>query len=263
MNYEELREYNAFHKWGDYAPLDVQYARYAETNPSIIAAGFKIQDVYYAYANARDTFMHANSKNFGDISDESEFSRLCTKTHFLTNAILEYAITLDLSWQVVWAYIQPASLEYLMKRNYLEMEKHCNRESLLAQLDCVISQHGYGLSQANALRQIMKEFDDDNDVKNLRSIYNKIKHQGTICFKGIGENYKTLMFSINGKTPPVLYRPEYTIEKIEDILFKYHFKFAAYFDKIISEIIPDDYLNKKMGFIDCLNAINKMQNSCD
>lgn len=263
MNYEKLREDNDFHKWHNYAPLDIQYAKYAETNPSILAAGFKIQDVYYAYANARASFMYANSKNFGDIAGENDISRLYAKTHFLTNAILEYAITLDLSWQVIWAYIQPASLEYLMKQNYLEMEKHCNRESLLAQLDCAISQHGYGLTQANTLKQIMKSFDDDDNVQKLRSIYNKIKHQGTVYFKGLGENYKTLMFSINGKTPPVLYRVEYTIEEIEDILFKYHFNFATYFEKIINVIIPNDYLSNKMGFIDFFNATNKMINSCD
>ena len=60
--------------------------------------------------------MFANSENFGDLSGPNEISRLYTKTHFLTNALLEYAICLDISWQVVWAYIQPSSLEYLMKQ---------------------------------------------------------------------------------------------------------------------------------------------------
>ena len=84
--------------------------------------------------------MDAGVENFGYISSNDEFSKKYAKSHFLTYAVLEYSICLDVSWQVVWAYIQPSSLEYLMKNEYKEMEKECTRESVHSQLNCIISQ---------------------------------------------------------------------------------------------------------------------------
>ena len=46
MDYNYLREDSDFHKWHKYAPLDTQYIKYAESNPSVIAVGHKIDDVY-------------------------------------------------------------------------------------------------------------------------------------------------------------------------------------------------------------------------
>ena len=96
MDYNYLRENDSFFERHKYFPLDVQYIKYADSNPSVIAVGHKIDDVFQAYANARASFMFANSENFGDLSGPNEISRLYTKTHFLTNALLEYAICLDI-----------------------------------------------------------------------------------------------------------------------------------------------------------------------
>lgn len=140
MNYDTIREDEDFHVWHSYAPKDSQYIRYAESDPSLIAAGFKISDVYYSFCNARCLLMDAGVENFGYISSNDEFSKKYAKSHFLTYAVLEYSICLDVSWQVVWAYIQPSSLEYLVKNEYKEMEKECTRESVHSQLNCIISQ---------------------------------------------------------------------------------------------------------------------------
>ena len=42
MDYNYLREDSDFHKWHKYAPLDTQYIKYAESNPSVIAVGHKL-----------------------------------------------------------------------------------------------------------------------------------------------------------------------------------------------------------------------------
>lgn len=258
MDYKYLRENLDFQKWHKYAPLDTQYIKYAESNPSVIAAGHKIDDVYYAYCNARASFMFANSENFGDISGPSDISRLYAKTHFLTNALIEYAICLDISWQVVWAYIQPASLEYLMNQKYKDMEKECTRDSVLAQLRCIISQNSFGVSIAQKLLDLINRFDNDDDTLTLRSIYNGIKHQGIIHYEGLGANFTEISISINGKTPPMLHRKSYTIERIEELMFSYHKKFKVYMDEIIALIIPEGYLETTVPFEAAITEIIKM-----
>lgn len=255
MNYEEVIRDSDFHKWQRYAPLDIQYLKYAENNPSLVAVGHKIEDVYQAFCDARASLIFANSENFGDIAGENDESRLYAKCHFLLNALLEYAICLDISWQAVWAYIQPSSLEYLMQQKYKEMEKECTRDSILAQLKCAISQHGFGFSKAQQLLDAVTIFDNNANTLRLRSIYNKIKHQGTIHFEGLGANFTNLSIGVNGKVPPMLHRDSYKVEEIESILFEYHENFQVYMNELIQIMVPEDYLECKMNFVDALNSM--------
>ena len=260
MNYEELRNDSDFHKWSKYEPLDAQYVRYASSNPSVVASGHKICDVYHTFANARHSFMSVDYDNYGDLSGDSEISKLYVKTHFLLLAVIEYAICLDLSWQVVWAYIQPSSFEYLIKKEYKRMERECNRDNLLEQLECAISQRSV---LAEQLKQILKEFDDDSTVMELRSLYNSIKHQGMVHFQGFGENFDRMMMDVNGNTVSTLSRKSYTIEEIENLLFTYHVKFQEYFNLLIDKIIPEDYLENSVPFGEYLETVlemNRIQN---
>lgn len=255
MNYEQLIRDNEFHKWLKYEPLDSQYVRYSKTNPSAIAAGHKICDVYYAFANAKQSFKSANYQNYGDLAGDDDVSRLYTKTHFLLNAVSEYALCLDLSWQVIWAYIQPASFDYLMSFKHKEMETECNRENLCIQLDCAISQN---VIKATILKTILKDFDNDSDVMKLRQLNNSIKHHGTIHFKNLGANFSSMMFTQNGKVIKTLSRKTYTVEAIEKLLFTYHTKFQNYFNSIINEIMPVDYLESKVSLAEYVNALREM-----
>jgi len=263
MDYSIIEESEGFYKWKDYIPTEVQYAKYAESNPSLIAAGHKIVDVFYAFTNARASFMFADSDDFGDLSGKDEKSRLYTKTHFLTNALLEYAICLDISWQVIWSYIHPSSLEYLMQQRYKKMEKKCRRKSVIQQLDCAISQKSEGFGKAEKLKNLMTAFDQDESTLKVRTLYNWIKHHGMIHFIGLGENFNKLGIAVNGKQAPMLCRKEYLVEEIEDLLLDYHLKFEQYFNKIIENIIPPGYLNNKMslgGFFEALMKITETSN---
>lgn len=260
MNYEELEKDDDFHKWHEYEPLDAQYIRYAEGNPSAIAAGHKICDVYYAFANAKQSFSSANYENYGDISADDEISKLYTKTHFLLNAVSEYALCLDLSWQVVWAYIQPSSFGYLLKMEYKKMERECDRDNLYEQLNCAISQNSM---KAVILKAILEDFDNNPDVMKLRTLNNSIKHHGTIHFEGLGENFSSMMVRVNNNDVSILSRKSYTVEEVENLLFEYHVKFKEYFNRIIGEIMPEDYLDNKISFEQYLETIlqmNEVQN---
>ena len=258
MYYTKIREDLSFQKWRNYTPLDSQYIRYAESNPSVVAAGHKIEDVYYCFSNARCSFMNAGAGNFGDLSADDELSKKYTKSHFLINAVLEYAICLDLSWQVIWAYIQPASFEYLVKRDSEEMEKECTRENIHIQLNCAISQNGIGASQAARLKAKMKQFDDDVDVIMLRSIYNMLKHHGTIHFSDLHVQMDSLLIEIDGRSIPTLSRKVYSFDEVERTLHEYHNKFIQYFDGIIKEIMPTDYQETKVGLVQYLRTAMRM-----
>ena len=113
MDYTALSQDNDFQKWFKYQPLDAQIVRYAKDKSSIVAAGQKIMDVYNAFANAKQSFRSAGYENYGDLCGDNEISKLYTKYHFLMCAIMEYNTCKDLCLQVVWAYIQPSSLESL------------------------------------------------------------------------------------------------------------------------------------------------------
>lgn len=172
MDYNTIISDKSCVEWAKYRPLDTDYLKYAETDPSVIAAAFKIEDVSYALSDARAAILFSHKKNYGDMSDGSELTNQYIKTFLLTNAVKSYAIALDMSWQVVWAYIQPASLKYLFNNEYKKMEKECDRDNLLAQLDCIISQGAPGFTEAERIKKVVRDFDNDEDVLKLRSLYN-------------------------------------------------------------------------------------------
>lgn len=263
MDYQLIRDDEKFHKWHEYAPKDSQYMRYAESDPSLIAVGHKIDDTYYSFANARCSFMDAGADNFGDISSDDEFSKKYAKSHFLTYAILEYAICLDISWQVLWAYLQPSSFEYLVKNKYKEMEKECTSESVHSQLNCSIAQGAEGAKKAQVLKDYLTTFENDEDVKKIRSLYNSLKHQGMIHFEGLGENWSSMMMAVNGRKIPMICRKSYAMEEIEELLYSYHNKFKEYFNNLIDEIIPEEYLENKVGFGEYISTVLRMNHILD
>lgn len=263
MDYQKIEMDETFFDWFGYAPQDSHYVKYAETNPSIIAAGHKIDDVFSVFASARALLLNANVQNYGDLFSNDNISRLYAKCLFLTSAVIEYSICLDLSWQVIWSYIQPSSFEYLIKQQYKEIEKDCTRDSVLAQLNCIIAQNSYGIVSAEKLKELLISFDNDPIVLKVRELNNMLKHRGMVHFIGLGSNPNKMLASIDHKSIPILSRPEYKIEDVEDMLFSYHFKFEEYFNNIINQIMPCDYLemgSAKMPFSDYLHTLFKMHN---
>ena len=260
MDYEKIRNDEDFHKWHEYEPNDSQYVRYAAENSSIIAAAHKIVDVYYSFANARCSFMDAGAENYGDISSNDELSIRYTKSHFLRCAVLEYGLCLDICWQVIWAYIYPSSLEALMKNEYKKIEKKCTKRSVHYRLKNLIAQ---GQTDLENLKKLLSKFEKDKDIKKLRTLYNSLKHHGTIHFQGLGANFASMMMSVEGSKIPTLSRESYTFENIEDLLYKYHFKFKKYFNKIIQSIIPEDYFNNTVPFGEYISTILQMKKTLD
>lgn len=256
MNYTEIAEHNDFHDWFEYVPHDVQYMRYSESNPSTLAAGYMIGDVYHTFAFARVALLFSLENNYGDLAkQEDEMANLNVKALFIQDAITQYAICEDLSWQVVWAYILPSDIEYLMKNEYEKMTKECNRDNLIEQLNCGIGQHSI---VAEKLKEILKEFDDDPSVMEFRTLYNFLKHRGTVHIEGLGNEDEMLMFAVEGKPIRIRAHHTYKLEQLQSMARDYHLKFENYFNKIIKAIMPDDYKNSKISFVDGMNAILRM-----
>lgn len=140
MNINALKSDKRHENWYLYEPLDTQYVRYIKENPSVLAAGHKIGDVYNTFCDARGSLMSVDYDDYGDLCVSNDISILYTRTKFLKLALIDYAICLDLSWQVIWAYIQPSSFAYLLNQNYKDMEQWCDSETVHTQLNCAISQ---------------------------------------------------------------------------------------------------------------------------
>ena len=262
MDIQELRNDRKFHEWHEYEPMDVQYVRYIKSEPSILAAGHKINDVYHTFCDARGSMLYANYSNYGELCADNDISRLYIKNKFLKDALIEYAICLDLSWQVIWAFIQPSSFKYLIQQNYEEMEKICTGESVHIQLNCAIAQKS---KQAERIKELLTRFENEPEVIEVRKIYNSIKHRGIMYFQGFcTEDISKFLFDKNVEMP--LKREVYDSVSIQKLLLSYHEKFEKYFIKLIDMIMPSDYKINKVGVVDymiVLSEIKKIQEECD
>lgn len=255
MDIQGLRDDREFESWHEYEPMDAQYVRYIKSNPSVLAAGHKINDVYHTFCDARGSLMRANYNNYGDLCADDDASKLYIRTKFLKDALVEYAICLDLSWQVIWSFIQPSSFKYLVQKKYDEMEKVCTAESVHTQLNCAIAQK---VTQAEKLKGILTKFENDPVVKEVREIYNSIKHRGMMYFKGFAkENLFKFLFDQSIEMP--LQREKYDPKSIQDLLLTYHEKFKVYFEDVISTIMPEDYKNNNVDVINYISVIAEIK----
>lgn len=253
LKYEDITQDMEFHEWFKYEPHDAQYIRFCEDNPSAIAAGYKIADVYQSFATARASLLFSLEENYGDLAKTDD--DLFVRAMFVQNAIFQYAICEDLSWQVAWAYILPADIDFLMNNEYEKMSKECNRDNLIEQLDCGIAQHS---ADAEKIKEIIVKFDNDEDIKKFRTLYNYLKHRGNIHVEGLGNEDEYLMAMINGKAVKILSRESYSLEQLQDLSWNYHRKFETYFSELIAAIIPDDFTYNTVSLEDLLVSNLKM-----
>lgn len=247
--------------WGSYDPNIVRFAKFYKEDPSQIAAGRKVVDTYHAFSTGKASLYFSFEDNFGDLAkDEDATSKLFVKSLFVRDAILHFGLCLDLSWQAVWAYIHPSSVEDLLKDNFIKFEKDCDRDSLLTQLDCCLSQ---GSMKAQMLKSIVKDFDNDETTTKLRELYNYMKHRGDFIVEGLGDNPKNQAFSIQGETLPSLSRREYNIDELQILAFNYAISFMNYFQKVVDVIISEKYRDNNCALVDVINAQLEMKKIYD
>lgn len=252
---------NSINIWGSYDPGVIQYARFYEKDPSQLATGRKVVDTYHAYTTGRASLYFSYEESFGDLAkDDDEFSKLFVRSMFVRNSIMQFGLSLDMSWQTVWAFIYPSRFEDIIKDNYTEFEKNCYRENLIEQLDCCIAQ---GNLKAQKLEDIVKRFDNDETTLKLRTLYNYMKHRGDIYIEGLGVNNITQGIQVNGVNLPALSRPQYKMEELQQLAYDYALKFTSYFQSIVDIVIPEEYKDNKSSFEELINAQLEMKEIID
>lgn len=255
MDIQDLKKDMKYNGWHEYEPMDSQYVRYIKSDPSILAAGHKINDVYHTFCDARASLLRANYNNYGDLCSDNDISRLYIRTTFLKDALIEYAICLDLSWQVIWAFIQPSSFTYLVQKNYKDMERWCDGETVHIQLNCAIAQKA---ERAIKIRDLLTCFENNSVVKKVRKLYNDIKHHGILYFEGFSdEDISKFYFDKSVEMP--LQRESHKPDEIQNLLLEYHEKFEDFFNKLINIIMPEDYKVNSVGLIDYMVVISEIK----
>lgn len=169
---------------------------------------------------------------------------------------MEYNNCMGLCLQVVWTYIQPASLELLVQYQYRNnIEKACNCKNVHKELKRLIRG---GHTELKPLKKILGKFEKDEHITDVRVMCNYIKHRGTIHFDGLGDNLDKMLLTVNGQVVRSLERLSYTFNEVEDVLWNYHKDLHKYFNQIIDMIIPEDYMDNKVSLDDYINTLLKL-----
>lgn len=233
------------HYWHNYSPHEAQYMNF---EPYILAAAYKITDVYHALCNARANIYFLNIDDYGVLVERGhDLSNKYMHSHFIQNSVVFYNIALDLSWKVVWLFYRVKSYEVLFNDYFHKITKNCNYDRLVEELE-----YQYYLAGPTERRRIyniracVKSFFSSLETQDVREKYNYLKHRGTYHFIGLGQNYKNLMFGVNGHSLPMLHRMELDIECLINTLTNYDKRFVSYLEEIISYILPEDYLDAEI-----------------
>ena len=262
MTIENVIEDGAFHSWRGFEPGEIQYAAYIHAKPEVIAAGHKIQDLYWSFCHARYTFLEAY-----DVASDSK-ENLFKITNLLSCAILQYGLCYDLLWQIAWAAEMPTSFNLICDLETEKLEKECTRESLEERIGCNISQNSSVASQSWKLNQWLRSVDNDVSIVALREIYNYIKHRGAIYYSELIENQSPIVNVDlgNGISSGIKFpeRKEYSIDRIKSLLIDYHFTLEKAINRLIEIVMPQDYksvsVNGSTFLCTVVDVVNQQQN---
>lgn len=229
--------------WLDYSPKDLQYLRFP---PNILAAGFKIVDVYRSFCYGRQSLLFIESDDYGELvlPKGDEIGTLSLRANFLLNALAFYNYCIDLSWQVSW---------FLYGDFGMEIIEDSSKFSKVS-TQCTFDELNYILTLSRDLksRKIYRDFFNHKLTAELREKYNLIKHRGTLHFNGLGIQYEHIGIQINGKIPRMLVNEVVEVDRLKEELIEFDIMFKRYFDSLIKNM-PIDYLKNSFSLEDIVN----------
>ncbi|NMD72433.1 hypothetical protein HHO41_19365 [Bacillus sp. DNRA2] len=237
MDVTELREKVDISNWLNYNPWIVQYSKYL---PNVITASVKIVDVYYQISNARVSIDYMNVDNYGQLIGKDDYlHKQFIKSKFLFDSLAYYNYSIDLSWQVLYFYFGDKDYGVLQdKKRYEQLSKECNEQNLRLQL---------WFHNQKKLSKYVFDFFNDQKTKEIREIYNYLKHRGTFYIDGLGENDEFLPINLNGSRLRMINREEVDLSEWKEKLIQFDVFFYEYFNNLINWIMPKDYTVKSMG----------------
>jgi hypothetical protein len=249
MHVEDLYKNFDFHHWREYDPWDAHYVKYY---PHIILAAHKIGDVYEAFSNGRAFLSYLEVDNYGELISEHDNLHLTfIRSRLLQSALFFYNSCIDLSWQVLWLYHGESKYRYFEEpQYYYEITKECNRESLKIRLHLAMKDY------------INKHIDIfmglENTVK-VRSLYNYLKHRGTVFTEGLGRNASHLMGAVDGQKFKMITRENFDLSEWKARFIEFDIKFFEYFNQIIDWIMPRDFLKTEFDFFGIIDYKKKWE----
>lgn len=225
--------------WKWYKPSFPQYTRYS---PHQILAGFKIEDIYIQIKNARSSLLFMESDSYKPfVIKDDELHTSYIRSKFLFDAMANYNYCIDLSWQFLYLYYSYVKYGYddygmLQEENFYEKEtKSCKVGTLKKRL--------IGAKQEEKWREV-SSFLEEPLTEEIRNAYNYIKHRGTYHVKGLGiqgdDKFPTV-FSGNVPTLKFITRETIDLDEWREKLINFDISFYQYFDKLIQELMPDDF----------------------
>ncbi|WP_342549995.1 hypothetical protein NST69_15565 [Paenibacillus sp. FSL P2-0089] len=242
----DLYEYEDVHHWLDYSPKDPQYLRFS---PNILAAGFKIVDVYRSFCYGRQSLLFVESDDYGELvfPKGDNIGTLSLRANFLLNALAFYNYSIDLSWQVSW---------FLYGDFGVEIIEDSSKFSKISTL-CTFDELNYllTLSRDYKSRKIYRDFFNHKLTVELREKYNLIKHRGSLHFNGLGIQYEHIGIQINGKIPRMLVNEVVEVDHLKKDLIEFDIMFKHYFEGIIKNM-PNDYLKNSYSLEDIMKFNN-------
>jgi hypothetical protein len=236
------------HHWLNYSPKDPQYIRFP---PNVLAAGFKIVDVYHSFCYGRQSLLFVESNDYGELvfPKDDTIGLLSLRANFLLNALAFYNYCIDLSWQVSWFFYGDYG------RDIIEDTSKFSKASTR----CTFDELNYILTLARDLksRNIYREFFNHKLTVDLREKYNHIKHRGSLHFKGLGVQYENIGIRINGETHRMLVNEVVEVDCLKDKLIEFDIMFKRYFDSLIIGNMPGDYFYNSYSLEDLISFRNR------
>lgn len=230
----EVRDlYNKYStsSWLNFGDSYLHYGKYAEDNANLILTGHKIQDVYYQVSNARTSLIFLEKQNYTEMSiEESQLTTVFIKAKFLFDAMANYNYCIDLSWQALYLYHGNKSFDVLQTEYYQKEIKEFRFHKLEKRLD-----------KSSPLFKAVKNFLNDPLISEIRTLYNRVKHAGSIHVEGLGINDDSLLRKEGDYELRVLSRKEVNIEEMKQKLINFDILFYQYFNNTVIPLMPKDF----------------------
>jgi hypothetical protein len=255
MIYDELED---IHFMAEYRAHDGNYGLFPA---NILYCSHKLNDIYLTYCTARANLHYLDNKDFGDFAKD-EFSIKYVKSILVMNALHNYNIIIDLSWQLIWFYIRTDLNNHILTTKiYESVAKECNFEILSYTLTLV--------NEQKIKKYYLEDFFQENVTQKVREMWNFTKHRGTFYFEGLGINDSQMMGRINNLLVPIVNRTAVNVDDIKHLLIEFDKKYFIYINNLINIIFPKEYrstndmlssminyyLNNKQELIDWNNSI--------
>lgn len=252
MQRYNLSDLDNIEHWIEYRPDQAQYINFSGEHANLILAGHKIEDVHRQFQMARTSLKSIEIDDFGQLIEKNnDIALKLIRSKFLFDALALYNYCIDLSWQMVYLYHGDAHIGTIQdEKYYIKATKKCTHYSLEKRLIKV--------KKKESLINHIKKFNEHILTKEIREAYNYMKHRGTFHVEGLDSNKDKLPFVFNGHEPKMLNRRTINIEEWKIKLIHFDKNFYHYFESIINDLMPDEYLDRKVSWEDLMNATQKL-----